>query len=184
MKKVIITVTGPDRPGIIASISETLFKQGCNIENISQTCLQFQFAGICVVSVPEDLSPDDLYDVMNNELSDQRLHVHINAFEEDMKSHEQAQTEPFVVTTRGPDKKGLVARISRVIADSDINITNLTAVFKGGSNPEGNIMIYEIDVPAGTDVNRLAEGLRKKASENDLEVTIQHKNIFDAVNRI
>ena len=104
---------------------------------------------------------------------------------EDEKSHQGDDSgEPFIITTSGPDKKGLVAMISRIIADSNANITNLTAVFKGGRNPDSNIMIYEIDVPAHTNMNVLSRNLREKALENELDLTIQHKNILDAVNRI
>ena len=184
MKKTIITVIGPDRPGIIASISGTLFNRGCNIENISQTILQSEFAGICVVSIPENLMPEELHKAMNQELSDQNLHVHIKPLGDEKSRQGDDAGEPFIITTSGPDKKGLVAIISRIIADSNANITNLTAVFKGGSNPDSNIMIYEIDVPAHIDMNILSRNLRQKALENNLDLTIQHKNIFDAVNRI
>lgn len=183
MKKIIITVIGPDRPGIIATISETLFKQDCNIENVSQTTLQSEFAGICVVSMPDNIFLEEFHETIHQDLSDQNLHVHITPFEE--KDSSQATIlEPFVITTSGPDKKGLVAAISRIIADSKANITNLTAVFEGGNNPDKNIMVYEIDIPEDTDMAILSENLRKKAKENSLELTIQHKNIFDVVNRI
>jgi glycine cleavage system transcriptional repressor len=45
-------------------------------------------------------------------------------------------------------------------------------------------MIYEVDIPPSTDQKRLREALRKKAGELDLEINIQHRNIFDAINRI
>lgn len=183
MKKAVITIIGPDRPGIIASVSEILFKQSCNIENIRQTTLQSEFAGICMVSVPEGASLDMLRQAMNRDLAGQNLHVHITPLD-DVPCRQKEPVEPFVITTSGPDKKGLVATISRAIADAKANITNLTAVFEGGSNPDRNIMIYEIDVPLSTDIFTLSETLKKKGTENNLDVIIQHKNIFDAVNRI
>ena len=45
MKKIIVSVLGHDRPGIIAAVSEVLFRNGCNIEDVSQTILQTAFAG-------------------------------------------------------------------------------------------------------------------------------------------
>ena len=35
MNKVIITVLGHDRPGIVAVVARVLFEQSCNIENVS-----------------------------------------------------------------------------------------------------------------------------------------------------
>ena len=55
MRKVIISILGQDRSGIVAAVSKVLFEQNCNIENVSQTTLQFVFAGIFIVSMPGDL---------------------------------------------------------------------------------------------------------------------------------
>jgi glycine cleavage system transcriptional repressor len=50
MDKTVVFILGPDRPGIIAAVAQTLFEQGCNLEDISQTSLQGQFVGIFIVS--------------------------------------------------------------------------------------------------------------------------------------
>jgi glycine cleavage system transcriptional repressor len=184
MKKAVITVIGPDRPGIIASVSETLYQQGCNIENISQTLLQSAFAGIYVVSLPPDKTLEALQQRINENLADQSLLVHILPHRPESRLYKPSSAEPFIITTSGPDQKGLVAKISRIIADHQANITNLKAVFKGGDDPNRNVMVYEVDVPETTDISKLSEGLKAGALESGLEMTLQHKNIFDAVNRI
>ena len=56
--KVVITVLGQDRPGIIARVSKVLFQQDCNLENVSQTILQSEFSGIFIASIPEQLAID------------------------------------------------------------------------------------------------------------------------------
>jgi glycine cleavage system transcriptional repressor len=61
MKKMIISVLGKDRPGIIAAVTRILFEQDCNIENVSQTILQNEFSGIFIVGVPKALSEADLH---------------------------------------------------------------------------------------------------------------------------
>ena len=53
MKKslAILTVLGKDRPGIIAGVTEALFRAGCNLEDISMTVLEGEFAmmmGVCL----------------------------------------------------------------------------------------------------------------------------------------
>jgi glycine cleavage system transcriptional repressor len=45
-------------------------------------------------------------------------------------------------------------------------------------------MIYEVDIPLATDQKRLENDLREKAGELDLKISIQHRNIFEAINRI
>ena len=93
-------------------------------------------------------------------------------------------SEPFIITTKGPDRKGLVASITEIIARYGVNVTNLQAIFKGGDDPNSNIMIYEVDVPIDIDQRSLYRDLRQKAVELSLEISIQHRNIFEAINRI
>jgi glycine cleavage system transcriptional repressor len=184
MKKVMITVIGPDRPGIISSVSGALYKQECNIENISQTTLQSEFAGICLVSLPAGLAIEALQSSMAMELADDNLHVSIKYLEDGKDKNDPPRTEPFIVSTCGPDRKGIVASISKIIAERGVNISNLKAVFEGGDNPDRNIMIFEIDVPFDVDLQSFSSDLRKMAESIGLDLNIQHKNIFDAVNRI
>ena len=54
MCKVIISVLGHDRPGIVAAVANVLFEQNCNIENVSQTILQTEFSGSFIVKLPQD----------------------------------------------------------------------------------------------------------------------------------
>jgi glycine cleavage system transcriptional repressor len=89
-----------------------------------------------------------------------------------------------VITTKGPDRKGLVAGISEVIARHGVNITNLQAVFKGGADPGDNIMIYEVDVPDAVELQSLSGDLRARAESLGLDISIQHRNIFEAIHRI
>ncbi len=56
MKKIIISVLGHDRPGIIAAVSEVLFRNGCNMEDVSQSILQTEFAGVFIASRPDALA--------------------------------------------------------------------------------------------------------------------------------
>ncbi|MGD2000724.1 MAG: ACT domain-containing protein, partial [Desulfobacterales bacterium] len=56
MNKAVISVLGPDRPGIIAAVTRMLFEKNCNIENVSQTILQSEFSGIFIVALPSEQS--------------------------------------------------------------------------------------------------------------------------------
>lgn len=184
MKKMIISVLGQDRPGIIAAVTRILFERDCNIENVSQTILQNEFSGIFIVSVPKALSEADLH----RHLDDGLVPMGLKTFEKRLSEAEQAPpvvaSEPFVVTTMGPDRKGLVAAITGILAAYRVNVTNLQAVFKGGDDPNANIMIYEVDIPNDIDQQALRQDLRQKAQSLSLDISIQHKLIFEAINRV
>lgn len=184
MKKVILTVIGPDKPGIIASVSDILFTNSCNIENISQTILQSEFAGICIVSIPDDLTLESLQETLMIALGSMDLHIHSKILSDETPLPLKPETEPFIISTCGPDRKGLVALISKIIAGYGVNISNLKAVFEGGANPDRNIMIFEVDIPNDIDLPAFSNTLKQQAGELNLDLTVQHKNIFDVVNRI
>ena len=184
MSKAIISILGQDRSGIVAAVSKVLFEQDCNIENVSQTTLQFVFAGVFIVSMPSDLSSEALEKTLKGKMEPMGLDVHITGLETTATPVSPPQSEAYIITTKGPDRKGLVAGISEVIARFDCNITNLQAVSKGGDDPGDNIMIYEVDVPPQIDQQALYRELNKRAKELNLEIDIQHRNIFEAIHRI
>ena len=184
MNKAIVSILGPDRSGIVAAVSKVLYERDCNIENVSQTTLQFVFAGVFIVSMPADLSPESLGNSLKTKMEPMGLDVHITMLEPTASPVSPPQSEAFIITTKGPDRKGLVAGISEIIARFEGNITNLQAVFKGGQDPGDNIMIYEIDVPPGMDQQALYRELKKRATELELDIDIQHRNIFEAIHRI
>jgi glycine cleavage system transcriptional repressor len=45
-------------------------------------------------------------------------------------------------------------------------------------------MIYEVDIPIDIDRQALYRDLREKAKSLMLDISIQHRNIFEAINRI
>ena len=184
MKKVIISVLGNDRPGIIAAVSRLLYENDSNIENVSQTSLQSEFAGIFIATIPAGISLPELEQKLAGALAPMGLQVHVKPVELRHEAMTAPTGESFVITTRGPDQKGLVARITEIIARHQVNITNCQAVFKGGDDPNDNIMIYEVDIPPQTQQQDLFRDLRAREAELNLNVSIQHRDIFMALNRI
>jgi len=184
MPKAILSILGQDRPGIVAAVSKVLYEQNCNIENVSQTILQSEFAGIFIVSMPQGLFAEALHLSLAAQMNPLGLDVHIRLLEPKTADVTPPHSEAYIITTKGPDRKGLVAGISEVIARFQGNITNLQAVFKGGDDPGDNIMIYEVDLPLKTDQQILYQELKKRANELSLEIDMQHRKIFEAINRI
>jgi glycine cleavage system transcriptional repressor len=184
MHKVIISVLGQDRPGLLAAISQALLTQDCNIENVSQTILQSIFSAILIISKPPGLSEQMLEKKLQVAITHLSLDVAVKPFYAEHSEIAMQDHQPFIITTSGPDKKGLVAGISSVLAGHGGNITNLKAAFKGGDNPLNNMMIYEVDVPETVPLPIFYADLKKKAAELGIEINIQHRRIFEAINRI
>ncbi len=183
MKKIIISVLGHDRPGIIAAVARTLCEHECNIEDVSQTILQTEFAGVFIASVPRGLNEQTLLAVLRERLDPQGLTVVLKDMaEEDLWT--PVDSEPFVITTDGFDRLGLVAGISELLARHGVNITNLKAVLRSKTAPIRTVMMYEVDIPAGIDQHSFRQALQAQGRELGLDISLQHRNVFEAIHRI
>jgi glycine cleavage system transcriptional repressor len=183
MKKVAISVLGTDGPGIVAAVSKILLENHCNIEDVAQTILQTEFTGMFIASIPDGSSPEDLSAQLERGLNPMGLRILVKSLET-VEQKAPPPCEPFVITTIGPDRLGLVAGITEVIAGFGVNITNLRAAFRGGDDPHNNTMIYEVDVPVDIDRQGFRDSLRERAKDLGLELNLQHRDIFEALHRI
>ena len=184
MHKMIISVLGEDRPGIIAAVTKVIFERDFNIEDISQTILQNQFSGIFIATGPQSVSTDDLHRALEKSTPDFNLHFHVRQLDSVDITWTTCACEPFIITTRGPDRKGLVAGVTALLARHNVNVTQLRAVFRGGEDPGRNVMIYEVDIPVNVDLQALRRDLCDTGEQLELQISMQHKNIFEAINRI
>ena len=165
MNKLLISVLGQDRPGIIALITKVLFEKDFNIEDVSQTILQNEFSGIFIATGPEQISSAELHKALVRASADFDLHFYIRKLSSEALAWTDCDCEPFVITTRGPDRKGLVSQIAAILGGHNVNVTQLQAVFRGGSDPGNNIMIYEVDIPSNTDQQALRQSLQAKTAK-------------------
>ncbi len=117
------------------------------------------------------------------ELEPSGLFVHLKPME---GSAIGAQTisESFIITTVGPDRPGLVAGITDVLARYKVNITNLKAVARGNRDGQNYVMIYEIDIQSATDYHALRTALLDRAQELGLDINLQHREIFEQIHRV
>ena len=183
MKKLAICVVGPDQPGIIAKISQFFVQVCANIEQVAQISLEGLFSCTYIVSVSDEIEITKLQHDMTEMVSLLSLSIVVQAYTPPSNPSQEAP-QPFVVTAWGPDKKGLVAGVTDIFAQWNINVTNLRAVFKGGENPDENIMLYEVEIPAETEFSLVQKALIDRASELGIDIRLQHQDIFYHINRI
>jgi glycine cleavage system transcriptional repressor len=183
MKKIVLFVLGPDGPGIIASISKVLVEQKCNLEDVSQTILQQQFISIFIVSMEDSTDENELLSALRSKLEPFGLVAHLKSMQAQGHSQQQA-CESFVVTTVGPDRPGLIAGMTGVIARYGVNIINLKAVSRSERRPPDYVTIYEVDIPPSSDFKSFRAALQAKAQELGLDVNLQHREIFERIYQV
>ena len=86
-----------------------------------------------------------------------------------------------VVTVTGKDKKGIIAKVSGLLADKNINIEDISQTVL----QDYFAMIMVVDLSA-TDcqISELSDFFKEKGKEIGMSIIIQHADIFDAMHKI
>ena len=86
-----------------------------------------------------------------------------------------------VVTVLGQDKVGITAKICCVLAETNINILDISQTIVGGYFN----MVMVVDITEAKDTfEETAEKLYAVGEELGMKIKIQHTEIFDAMHRI
>ena len=163
MPELAVAVLGPDRPGVIAALSEVVLAEHGNLLDASMTILRGQFAMTLVVDVPVDAERvlTDLEPVAER----LGLLVSVRA----VGAIEQGPaTAPYVVHVHGADRPGIVPRITAAIAAHGANVTDLTTRLADGLY----VLVAEIAVPAGVDVTALQGDVAAVAADLGVKATV------------
>lgn len=97
--------------------------------------------------------------------------------------------EPFVITVDGEDGLNVVASFTRIFAENKVNIENMKALMPDvpEDQPESRrraLQVFEISLPLSIDRTALRRTLEDKARDMGLRVSMQHRDIFEAVHRV
>jgi len=85
------------------------------------------------------------------------------------------------ITVIGQDQKGIVARVSSLLYEHDINIEDIAQKVMDGHF----VMIMLVDFKdSPSDLEDVKAGLDKIAGEMNLRIQIQHEDLFKMMHRI
>lgn len=170
-----MTAVGKDRPGIVAAVAGVLYELGCNIEDSSHTLLGGEFAIILLLTVRADLSRERLESALRDAGAPLGLTIHLNQIEasELSRSKSAAHTLPFMVSVYGADKPGIVYRLTRHLADRDVNVTDLSTRVIRKSDAPTYVMMLEIEIPSEVNPSNLTLELENIGRELGVQVGVR-----------
>ena len=186
MKQALVTIVGRDRPGIVHLVSKVLAAKGCRILGVSQTTLLGQFAGLFSTKVPTGLGLEELSAALAENLDGASLSFWI-APPAALETAAPPTSEPYVVTMRGPDRLDVIPEVTGTVASFEANIDNLRAVTISGGQADGVpplVLVLEISVPAAVQQNAFRAALSRTAEKLGIEISLQHRDIFEAIHRV
>jgi glycine cleavage system transcriptional repressor len=182
--QVAVTVLGTDRPGIVCEVASLLADNDCTIDDLTQTVLQDEFAGIFLVSLPQSVTADELVRILSNGLSPLGIYPYVKPVEPKVPPDTIQAVEPFVVVCIGDNQVGLIAAVTCQMKRMQVNITNISSVNGSSSFPNQVITIFEVDVPADLELQALTTAMCRIEEQKKIQITVQHKKIFEDICRL
>lgn len=152
MTELAVTVIGHDRPGIVADVTGALAALGANLTDSTMTRLRGHFAMTLICA--GDIAASDVEAALSPLTADGQLLAEVRRVAPE--TDPTPSGEPYLLSVHGADRLGIVAAVTRVVADAGGNITDLS------TRLVGPLYVLVAEVELGRDVadeltDRLAE---------------------------
>ena len=164
----IITLVGPDKPGLVEQVSNVAGEHGGNWLESRMCHLAGQFAGIVQVSGSSDVLKAIAADLEG--LDDSGLQIQTQT-DDTAATSEGGQT--WSVSVVGNDRPGIVRELSSALAGQSVNVEELTTHCADAPHGGGAIFRAEAQVRLPTDltIEQLQEALEGLASDLMVDVS-------------
>jgi glycine cleavage system transcriptional repressor len=150
-------------------VAQVLFDLGCNIEDTTMTRLCGEFAMILIASPPAGVDAADVARALAALEGELGLYVTCRPLDGAATAHQSGPR--YLVTVYGPEARGLVARITGVLADEGANITDVqTRVAAAG---EVYVMLIEIELRPGGEAAGLEAALQAEGRLAQLQISLR-----------
>ncbi len=144
-----VSVVGKDRTGIVAGISEVLFRLGCNIADSSCTMLAGEFAMILIVSHPRPFSKGRLHDDLKPVCDSLGMSLAVRTLHADEIARQETDADICMISVYGADQPGIVYRVTRELAAIGVNIMDLNTKLIGTPEEPVYVMMLDAAIPEG-----------------------------------
>jgi glycine cleavage system regulatory protein len=169
MPDLVLTLLGPDRPGLVEAIAEPIARHGGNWLESRMAHLAGKFAGILRIEVPAGQEAALVGALRGLEAAGLKLTI-----DAEPSAAGGAGARPFVLDLVGLDRPGIVREISHALAEHGVNIEELTT--DRTTAPMSGELLFRsharVSVPAGADPGRLRERLEQLAGDLMVQVTL------------
>lgn len=181
-RTVVITGAGRDQVGIVAQLTNVLYKLGCNLLDSSMTLLRGEFAIILMTTLGESVTLEQLRIELESVQDKLNFHLQIRELSEDqLRANVGEDDKICIVSVYGADKPGIVSGITSKLAELRANITDVETT-KTSQAPGAQsvfIMILEARLPQDVQTDYVRTELKKTAVDLGVDVTVQELEVVD-----
>ncbi|MEM1107077.1 MAG: ACT domain-containing protein [Planctomycetota bacterium] len=171
MTSLVLTVIGPDRPGLVQALSDTIKRHDANWLESEMSQLVGQFAGIVHVQVAEAEADTLTAELVN--LQNKGLSVKVTpAAEADAEYTETNRA--YTLELLGLDRPGIVRDLAQALAARSINVAQLKTHTE--SAPMSGELMFRatsrLHVPVAASHDELHDALDQLAADLDLDLNL------------
>lgn len=173
MPSLILTLIGPDRPGLVDSVAALVREQNANWLESRMSHLAGHFAGIVRVDVDEQHA-DSLLKRLEG-LEQKGLTVVARRDETPAPEGESMVVRMELV---GNDRPGIVSEVSRVFAKRQVNVEEFQTECSGAPNSGASLFRANaaLRLPAGVSIDDLQLALEQIAADLMVDIKLDADN--------
>ena len=169
MPDLVLTLIGPDRPGIVEAIAEPIARHGGNWLESRMAHLAGKFAGILRIQVSQAEEAALTLALRGLEVGGLRLTI-----EGGRSTEAKGGERTLLLELVGLDRPGIVREISGALADHGVNIEELTT--DRTTAPMSGELLFRsrarVSFPPGSDPETLRRRLEELAADLMVQVTL------------
>lgn len=167
MAQLVLTVVGDDRVGLVGALAQKVADAGANWEQSELAELAGAFAGIVLVSVPDEKITDLTASLQT--LEGLTVAVHSGASAGSVRS-----SHTLAFTVLGNDRPGIVREVTTAISAHALSIDTfrsrtLDAPMAGGTLFEASV---EVSLPESADAAEITRALEALAGEIQVDLSV------------
>lgn len=169
-----VTAIGRDRPGIVAAITGVLLEAGGNVDDSQMSILHGHFAVMLIANLPAESPDDPALAELRKELDRIGSEFGLGGITVSPVSGLDRGAGPtHLLTVYGADRPGIVHDTARLLADLEINITDLRTRRTGSADSPLYTLMVEIAIPDGPEASdRLSASLRQLGEQGGIETRL------------
>ena len=168
MTSIVVTLLGPDRPGMVSAVSDRASAHGANWANSLMANFAGQFAGIVQLDVAPERS--DALVAALRALESADLHILVSRADAPARRTDKRHLQLDLI---GHDRPGIIHTISSELARHGVSIDTLhTSIASGAMSGEQMFQMHAaLTVPLALDTHTLRAGLEGLANELMVDIT-------------
>ncbi len=162
----------PDRPGIVAAVTQSLADIGCNLEDSRMTLLRGQFSIVLVFDAPGLSSGAMIEEALASILEQFALQLLVHPISDDVDTEEFGNL--VSISAHGADHPGTVSRVAHAVAVAGGNIVDLV----GHVVPEDAMTPSHLEITIAIDQTAVADlevALRALAIELGMRCEVRNE---------